>query len=246
MPARVDGRAPNQMRPVKITPGFMGYAEGSCLIEVGDTRVICTASVEERVPQWMKGQGSGWVTAEYAMLPRANRQRTQRDVGKPANGRTVEIQRLIGRSLRSVVDMSMLGERTVWIDCDVLQGDGGTRTAAITGSYVALAQCLNKLKSGGQLKRWPLTDQLAAVSVGIVGGQICLDLCYDEDSAASVDMNVVLTGDGRLVEVQGTAEGQPFSRAQMDLLMDTATAGAQQLFELQREVLGAPVEAAKR
>lgn len=237
MPARLDGRAPNQTRPILMTRGFNRYAEGSCLIEVGQTRVICTASVEEKVPPFLKGQGSGWVTAEYAMIPRANRQRTPRDVGKPASGRTVEIQRLIGRALRSVVSMPLLGERTIWIDCDVIQADGGTRTAAITGAYVALVECLVKLKAEGNLKKWPLLDQLAAVSVGICGGQACLDLNYDEDSSAAVDMNIVMTGDGRLVEVQGTAEGDPFSRHQMDQLMNLAGQGIQRLFELQREAL---------
>ena len=237
MAARPDGRQPSEMRKLEITRGFNKYAEGSVLIEVGETRVICTASVEEKVPPFLKGQGTGWVTAEYAMIPRANRQRTPRDVGKPASGRTVEIQRLIGRSLRAVVDMPSLGERTVWIDCDVIQADGGTRTASITGSYVALVECLAKLKSGGQLRKWPVMDQLAAVSVGIVGGQVCLDLNYDEDSTAAVDMNVVMTGDGRLVEVQGTAEGDPFSRRQMDQLMEMAAVGANQLFAAQRDVL---------
>jgi len=237
MPARPDGRAPSEMRPITLTRGFNPYAEGSCLIEVGQTRVICTASVEDRVPPFLKGQGVGWVTAEYAMIPRANRQRTPRDVGKSPSGRTVEIQRLIGRSLRAVVDTTMLGERTIWIDCDVIQADGGTRTASITGAYVALTECLGKLKAEHQLKRWPLLDQLAAVSVGVCGGQVCLDLNYDEDSSAAVDMNIVMTGDGRLVEVQGTAEGDPFSRRQMDQLMDVATAGAQRLFQMQRDVL---------
>jgi ribonuclease PH len=226
------------MRPVTITRGFHKYAEGSCLIEVGETRVACAASVEERVPPFLKGAGQGWVTAEYSMLPRATRQRTSREQGKPPSGRTVEIQRLIGRSLRSVVSLAHLGERTIWIDCDVLQADGGTRTASITGAYVALVECLARLRDNKQMSKWPLLDQLAAVSVGIAGGQICLDLNYDEDSTAAVDMNIVMTGDGRLVEVQGTAEGEPFSRKQMDLLMDTATAGVHQLFQLQREALG--------
>jgi ribonuclease PH len=237
MATRPDGRQPSEMRPVRITRGFNQYAEGSCLIEIGQTRVICTASVDEKVPPFLKGQGSGWVTAEYAMIPRANRQRTPRDVGKAPSGRTVEIQRLIGRSLRAIVDLPLLGERTIWIDCDVIQADGGTRTAAITGSYVSLAECVQKLKSNGQIRKWPLLDQIAAVSVGIVGGQVCIDLNYDEDSTAGVDMNVILTGDGRLVEVQGTAEGEPFSRQQMNLLMDAAAAGAQKLFQMQRDVL---------
>jgi ribonuclease PH len=238
MPARPDGRSASELRPVKITRGFNAYAEGSCLIQVGETHVICTASVEERVPPFLKGRGTGWVSAEYAMIPRANRQRTPRDVGKPPSGRTVEIQRLIGRSLRAVVDTSALGERTIWLDCDVIQADGGSRTASITGAYVALVECLGKLKANKTLSRWPLQDQLAAVSVGLVGGQACLDLNYDEDSTAAVDMNVVMTGDGRLVEVQGTAEGDPFSRRQMDQLMDLATIGITRLFQMQRDVLG--------
>jgi len=237
MAARVDGRAPTQMRPVQLTRGFNRYAEGSCLIEIGNTRVMCTASLEEKVPPFLKGQGTGWVTAEYSMLPRATRTRTSREVGKGASGRTVEIQRLIGRSLRSIVSMPNLGERTIWIDCDVIQADGGTRTASITGAYVALVECLGKMKAEKQLREWPLLDQLAAVSVGIVGGQVCLDLNYDEDSTAAVDMNVVVTGDGRLVEVQGTAEGDPFSRRQMDGLMDIAVGGAKDLFAKQREIL---------
>ncbi len=237
MTARPDGRSAAEMRPVRMTRGYSRYAEGSCLIEVGETRVVCTASLDEKVPAWLKGQGRGWVTAEYAMLPRATRQRTPRDVGKPPSGRTVEIQRLIGRALRSVVDLTCLGERTIWVDCDVLQADGGTRTAAITGAYVALAECLHRLKAMQLLPSVPLLDQLAAVSVGIVGGQICLDLNYDEDSAASVDMNVVMTGDGRLVELQGTAEGEPFDRRQMDALVDMAQTGIRRLFELQRETL---------
>lgn len=246
MASRPDGRAPSQLRPITLTRGFNQYAEGSCLIEVGQTRVICTASVEERVPPFLKGQGTGWVTAEYSMIPRANRQRTPRDVGKAASGRTVEIQRLIGRSLRSVVSMPHLGERTVWIDCDVIQADGGTRTAAITGSFVALVEALAKLKSEGQIKRWPLLDQLAAVSVGVVGGQPCVDLNYDEDSTAAVDMNIVMTGDGRFVEVQGTAEGEPFSRVQMDQLMALAESSLRKLFELQRDALKGLVELPSR
>lgn len=237
MAARPDGRSPSEMRPVKITRGFNRYAEGSCLIEVGETRVICTASFEDKVPPFLKGQGMGWLTAEYSMIPRANRQRTPRDTGKAPSGRTVEIQRLIGRSLRAVVDRAGLGERTIWIDCDVIQADGGTRTASITGAYVALVECLGRMKAQSTLKTWPLLDQLAAVSVGIYAGQVCIDLNYDEDSGAAVDMNIVMTGDGRLVEVQGTAEGDPFSRYQMDQLMEAAHRGANQLFELQREVL---------
>jgi ribonuclease PH len=237
MTPRADGRSPSEMRPITITRGYNAYAEGSCLIEVGETRIICTASVEDKVPPFLKGQGKGWVSAEYAMIPRANRQRTPRDVGKAASGRTVEIQRLIGRSLRSVVSLEHLGERTIWLDCDVIQADGGTRTAAITGSFVALVEALAKVKAANQLKRWPLLDLLAAVSVGVVKGQPCLDLCYDEDSTAAVDMNIVMTGDGRFVEVQGTAEGDPFSREQMDQLMTLAGHGIRRLFDLQREAL---------
>jgi ribonuclease PH len=237
MAPRPDGRSPAELRPVRFTRGFNGYAEGSCLVEFGETKVICTASVEDKVPPFLKGQGAGWVTAEYAMIPRANRQRTPRDVGKSPSGRTVEIQRLIGRSLRSVVDRTRMGERTIWIDCDVIQADGGTRTAAITGAFVALVECLGTMKANQMFAGWPLVDQLAAVSVGIVGGQVCLDLNYDEDSVAGVDMNVVMTGDGRLVEVQGTAEGAPFTRRQMDQLVESATAGIHRLFQLQRESL---------
>src|SRR5436190_24202405 len=207
MPARSDGRGPAELRPVRITRCFLKYAEGSCLIEVGDTRVICSASVEEKVPPFLKGQGTGWVSAEYSMIPRANRQRTPRELGKGPGGRTMEIQRLVGRALRSVVDTGTMGERTIWIDCDVIQADGGTRTASITGAYVALVEALAWMRAQGMIKRLPLYGLLAATSVGIVNGQACLDLAYEEDSRASVDMNVCLTGDGRLVEVQGTAEG---------------------------------------
>lgn len=236
--ARTDGRAPGALRPLRLTRGACPYAEGSCLIELGDTRVLCAASVEDRVPPFLKGMGQGWVTAEYAMLPRATRTRTPRDIGKPASGRTVEIQRLIGRSLRSVVALEHLGERTIYLDCDVLQADGGTRTAAITGAYVALVECLATLRQAQRLNRWPLLDQLAAVSVGILGGRICVDLNYDEDSTAAVDMNVVMTGDGSLVEVQGTAEGAPFARAQLDLLLDAAAGAIAQLLAAQRSALG--------
>ncbi|MBI3911781.1 MAG: ribonuclease PH [Armatimonadetes bacterium] len=237
MPDRPDGRHPTQIRPVQLIRGCNKYAEGSCLIEVGDTRVICTASVDEKVPPFLKGQGTGWVTAEYSMIPRANRQRTPREVGRTPSGRTMEIQRLVGRALRAVVDMPTLGERTIIVDCDVLQADGGTRTASVTGAYVALAECLGKLRRDNIVKRMPLYDLLAAVSVGIVQGQLRLDLTYEEDSQASVDMNVVMTSDGRLVEVQGTAEGEPFTRTQMDDLLSLASEGIQQLFVLQKEAL---------
>lgn len=237
MKGRPDGRSEADLRPVSLERGCSPYAEGSCLVTFGVTRVLCCATVEERVPAFLKGSGQGWVTAEYSMLPRATRQRTQRDVGKPANGRTVEIQRLIGRSLRAVVERKALGERTITLDCDVLQADGGTRTAAITGAYVALVEALGWMRRHRSLTTWPLLDQLAAVSVGVVDGRPCLDLNYDEDSRAEVDMNVVMTGDGRLVEVQGTAEGEPFSREELDGLLSLAADGLQRLFTLQRETL---------
>ena len=211
----------------------MPNAEGSCLICMGNTRVICTATVEERVPVWMKGRGEGWVTAEYAMLPRSGKDRKPRETSKP-DGRSIEIQRLIGRSLRSVVDMKLLGERMVTLDCDVLQADGGTRCASITGCYVALAEALSKLK----LKKAVLIDSVAAVSVGIQGGVELLDLCYEEDSRAMVDMDIVATGGGKYVEVRGTAEGRPYDRKQMDRLLDTANIGLETLFRKQREALG--------
>ncbi len=210
---------------------------------MGDTRVVCSASVEERVPPFLKGQGTGWVTAEYAMIPRANRQRTPRETGKGPSGRTQEIQRLIGRSLRCVVDMATLGERTIAVDCDVIQADGGTRTASITGAYVALAEACAWLRNQGTIKRMPLYDLLAATSVGLVGGTPSLDLMYEEDSRAGVDMNVVMTGDGRIVEVQGTAEGDPFTRQQMDQLIDLAANGIRRLFDIQREALGVLISA---
>lgn len=230
--ARVDGRGNLDLRPVKIERGFMPNAEGSCLISMGNTRVICTATVEERVPVWMKGRGEGWVTAEYAMLPRSGKDRKPRDGAKP-DGRSIEIQRLIGRSLRSVVDMKLLGERMITLDCDVLQADGGTRCASITGCYVALAEALSRLK----LKKSALIDSVAAVSVGIQGGVELLDLCYEEDSRAMVDMDIVATGGGKYVEVRGTAEGRPYDRKQMDRLLDTANIGLEILFRKQREAL---------
>ena len=231
--ARVDGRGNLDLRPVKIERGFMPNAEGSCLISMGNTRVICTATVEERVPVWMKGRGEGWVTAEYAMLPRSGKDRKPREGVKP-DGRSIEIQRLIGRSLRSVVDMKLLGERMITLDCDVLQADGGTRCASITGCYVALAEALDRLK----LKKSALIDSVAAVSVGIQGGVELLDLCYEEDSRAMVDMDIVATGGGKYVEVRGTAEGRPYDRKQMDRLLDTANIGLETLFRKQREALG--------
>jgi ribonuclease PH len=236
---RTDGRAPADLRPTRITPGFLTHAEGSVLIEAGRTRVICSASVEDRVPPFLRNSGKGWVTAEYGMLPRATSTRTQREAtaGK-VGGRTQEIQRLIGRSLRSVIRMNELGERTIWIDCDVIQADGGTRTASITGGFVALVLALKKLKEGGVLRTLPVQDHVAATSVGVVGGTPMLDLAYDEDSRADVDMNVVKTGDGRFIEVQGTAEGPPFERPALDALLELADAGIRQLVAMQREILG--------
>jgi ribonuclease PH len=236
---RSDGRAPLQLRPVTITPRYSKHAEGSALIEVGDTRVVCTVSVEERVPQFLKGAGEGWITSEYGMLPRSTSTRTQREATKgKQSGRTQEIQRLIGRSLRAVVDMKLLGERTLWVDCDVLQADGGTRTAAITGSFVALVEALRHLKRKGAFGDLPLRDFVAATSVGKVGGQIYLDLKYDEDSTAEVDMNIVKTGRGQFVEVQGTAEAAPFSQEDLDALMAAAEQGIQELVAIQKKALG--------
>jgi ribonuclease PH len=236
--ARTDGRAADELRPVRITPGYLPYAEGSALIEVGQTRIICSASVEERVPPFLRNRGQGWITAEYAMLPRATLQRTPRETGRGGpSGRTHEIQRLIGRSLRAVADMTVLGERTITLDCDVLQADGGTRTAAITGACVAFALAVRRLLRAGKITRNPVTDQVAAVSVGIVNGTPLLDLKYDEDSRAEVDMNVVCTGDGRFVEVQGTAEGTPFGREDMDRMLALAALGIERLIRLQRDAL---------
>src|SRR5512142_676669 len=233
---RVDGRKADELRRVKIAKNYIKSAEGSVLIEMGDTRVICTATVDNTVPPFLKGRGTGWVTAEYAMLPRSSPQRITRERGK-IGGRTHEIQRLIGRSLRSVVDMQALGERTVILDCDVIQADGGTRTAAITGAAVALAIALNSLVKAGTLKQSPLKQLVAATSVGIVGGSPLLDLCYEEDSQGGVDMNVVMTADGGLVETQATAEKGSFSRRQLDGLIDLAEAGLKQIFDIQRATL---------
>jgi ribonuclease PH len=238
--ARTDGRAPDELRPVLITPGYLPYAEGSVLIEMGNTRVVCAASLEDRVPPFLRNSGQGWLTAEYAMLPRATQTRTAREIGRGgASGRTHEIQRLIGRSLRAVADMKALGERTITIDCDVLQADGGTRTAAITGSYVALALASKHLVTTGKIARSLTTDQVAAISVGIVDTTPLLDLKYDEDSRAEVDMNVVCTGDGRFIELQGTAEREPFSRAQMDELVELGVHGIEQLIAVQKKVIAA-------
>ena len=235
---RLDGRSPLDIRPTQITTGFTKYAEGSVLIEVGATRVICTATIDERVPNFLKGKGTGWVTAEYSMLPRATDTRTSREVGRGGlSGRTHEIQRLIGRSLRAALNMTALGERTVTIDCDVIQADGGTRTASITGAYVALAIALNKLVENQKIAKPPLRDYLAAVSVGLVEGRVLLDLAYTEDSKAGVDMNVVRTGDGRFVELQGTAEADPFSREQMNELIAAAEIGIDNLIAIQRAAI---------
>jgi len=235
---RADGRSPLELRPVQLTTGYTKYAEGSVLIEMGATRVICTATIEDRVPPFLKGKGTGWVTAEYAMLPRATETRTQREIGRGGpSGRTHEIQRLIGRSLRSVVEMAALGERSVTIDCDVIQADGGTRTAGITGGFVALALALNRLLGEGRLTRPPLRDYVAAVSAGVIDGRVLLDLNYSEDSRAEVDMNIVRTGSGHFVEIQGTAEAQPFSRAQMDEMVVAAELGIEQLLVTQRAAI---------
>jgi ribonuclease PH len=238
--ARLDGRLADAMRPTTLTPHFLLHAEGSVLIEVGRTRVICAASVEDRVPPFLRGSGKGWITAEYGMLPRATSTRTQREAsaGK-VGGRTQEIQRLIGRSLRSIAVLTQLGERTVWVDCDVIQADGGTRTAAITGGFVALVLALDRLRAQGAISKIPISDYVAATSVGIVGGVPMLDLAYEEDSKAEVDMNVVKTSDGRFIEVQGTAESQPFAREALDQLLALADRGIQTLVAKQRELVGA-------
>jgi ribonuclease PH len=236
---RSDNRPANQLRETKLTPHYLEQAEGSVFIEAGRTRVICTASVEDRVPPFLRNTGKGWVTAEYGMLPRATSTRTQREAsaGK-VGGRTQEIQRLIGRSLRSVTNLPALGERTIWIDCDVIQADGGTRTASITGAYVALALALEGLRKREVLKTIPLSDYVAAISVGIVDGEALLDLAYEDDSRADVDMNIVKTGDGRFIEVQGTAEGTPFGRDALTLLLDLADVGIRQLIDKQRAIVG--------
>ena len=235
---RTDGRAANELRPLKITPGFLPYAEGSVLIEMGLTRVVCSASVDERLPPFLRNSGQGWITAEYSMLPRATQQRTAREIGRGGpSGRTHEIQRLIGRSIRAAANMRLLGERTITLDCDVLQADGGTRTAAITGAYVAFALAVNRLLVAGKIQRNIITNEVAAISVGVVDNTPLLDLKYDEDSRAEVDMNVVCTGDGRFIEVQGTAEREPFSREQMDNLLALATTGLASLVAAQRSVI---------
>jgi ribonuclease PH len=237
--ARVDGRAPDELRPVKMTPGFMPDAEGSCLIEMGDTKVICTATVEDSVPRWMVNKGRGWVTAEYSMLPRSTSERVGREVnrGRPS-GRTQEIQRLIGRSLRAVTDLEALGERSIIVDCDVLRADGGTRTASITGAFVALSIAFDQLEERGAVASVPLMDSVSAVSVGVIDEVCCLDLNYIEDSKAGVDMNVIMTGAGKLVEVQGTAEHGTFDRNELDRMLDLATKGIGELTAEQTKILG--------
>jgi ribonuclease PH len=238
---RADGRGAGDLRPLELVPDFLETAHGSVLFSIGRTRVLCTAMVEESVPPWMRGRGSGWVTAEYGMLPASTSERKSRDSarGRP-DGRTVEIQRLIGRSLRSVVDMAALGERTVWLDCDVLQADGGTRCAAISGAYVALHRALSREIGAGLMRQLPLAASVAAVSVGIVDGEPRLDLPYEEDARAEVDMNVVIAGDGRLIEVQATAERTPFGRASLDELLELAGAGIADIARAQEEAVAAP------
>jgi ribonuclease PH len=235
---RSDGRAPDQMRPVKLTPDFIPTAEGSVLIEIGQTRVICTATADDGVPSFLRGAGQGWVTGEYGMLPRATEQRTPRETTRGrASGRTLEIQRLIGRSLRAVADLKALGERTIWLDCDVIQADGGTRTASITGAFIAMALAMQRLVAAGILPAVPLRDTVAATSVGIVEGEPVLDLAYAEDSSAQVDMNVVMTGSGRFVEVQATAEGEPFVGADLEEMLALAAKGIRELTEQQQTLL---------
>lgn len=231
---RSDGRGQDKLRRINITRNYIKYPEGSCLIELGNTRVICTASVEESVPPFLKGTGTGWVTAEYGMLPRSCQKRIPRNKD---SGRTFEIQRLVGRSLRAVTDTRGIGERTVWIDCDVIQADGGTRTASITGSFIALADALYKLKKDKVIPAVPLKDFVAATSVGIIGGSPLLDLAYEEDSRADVDMNIVMTGSGEFIEIQGTSERKTFDKPQMDQLLSLAEGGIRQLIDLQREML---------
>jgi ribonuclease PH len=236
---RLNDRSPDELRPVQITPNFLNHAEGSVLIEVGQTRVICAASIDDKVPPFLRGTGKGWVTAEYGMLPRATNTRSAREAatGK-VGGRTMEIQRLVGRSLRSVIRLDQLGERTVWLDCDVIQADGGTRCASITGAFVALILALDKLKQTDQLKSIPVAEYVAATSVGIVAGMPLLDLAYEEDSKADVDMNIVKTSDGRYVEIQGTAEAEPFDREAMNGLLALADKGIESLIDRQRDIIG--------
>jgi ribonuclease PH len=232
---RNDGRGFDKLRKVNITRNYIKYAEGSCLIELGNTRVVCTASVEESVPQFLKGTGTGWVSAEYGMLPRSCQKRIQRNKD---SGRTYEIQRLVGRSLRTVTEMKKIGERTIWLDCDVIQADGGTRTASITGSFVALVDALYKIKKDGLINGMPIKDYVAATSVGIVDGSLLLDLTYEEDSKAELDMNIVMTGKGKFIEIQGTAEKEPFSKDEMDKLITIAEKGIKELIEIQKDLIG--------
>jgi ribonuclease PH len=236
---RTDGRLANELRPIRITTGVNKFAEGSVLIECGDTRVLCTATVDDKVPPFMKGQGKGWVTAEYAMLPRATQMRNQRESARgKLSGRTMEIQRLIGRALRSVVNLEALGERTVMLDCDVLQADGGTRTTSISGAFVAMTMAIERIAEQHRLPVFPITDYLSSISVGIVDGQALLDLNYEEDSRCKVDMNVVMTGRGQLVELQGTGEESPFSREELDRMLGLAEAGIRDIIEIQKQALG--------
>jgi len=235
---RSDGRKPTQLRPLKITPRYIKSADGSVLIEMGDTKVICTAKLEERVPPFLRNSGKGWITAEYGMLPASSQQRIGRESSRgKIGGRTHEIQRLIGRSLRAITDLRSLGERTVWIDCDVIQADGGTRTASITGAYVALIEAARNWREGGVMNVEPIRDSVAAVSIGIVEGKILLDLCYEEDSKADVDMNFVMTGSGKFIEVQGTAESSPFTKKQMERMAEIAQQGIKELLKSQKKVI---------
>ncbi|AYE34684.1 ribonuclease PH [Clostridium septicum] len=235
---RIDGRKNDQVRSTKITRNYTKYAEGSVLIEVGDTKVICTASIEDKVPPFLKGKGEGWITAEYNMLPRSTGTRKPRDIARlKIDGRTMEIQRLIGRALRSVVDFKALGERTIWIDCDVIQADGGTRTTSITGSFVALVDAVNKLHKEKPFKIYPIRSFVSATSVGIVNGEKIIDLCYEEDSNAMVDMNIVATDEGEFIEVQGTGEEAPFKRSELNELLDLAEKGVKQMIQIQKEAL---------
>ena len=237
---RSDGRKPSQLRPLKITPSYIKTADGSVLIEMDDTRVICTAKLEERVPPFLRNSGKGWITAEYGMLPGSSQQRIGRESSRgKVGGRTHEIQRLIGRSLRSVADLKSLGERSVWIDCDVIQADGGTRTASITGAYIALMEAVRVWRERGILSADPVKDAVAAVSIGIVDGKILLDLCYEEDSKADVDMNFVMTGSGKFIEVQGTAESAPFTKKQMERMAEIAHQGIKELLQAQKKVIAA-------
>lgn len=235
---RSDGRSNQDLRKLSIHRNYLKYAEGSCLIEMGNTKVVCSASVEDGVPPFLRNQGKGWVTAEYGMLPRSCRSRIQRDSSRgKINGRTQEIQRLVGRSLRAVVDTSVLGERTIWLDCDVIQGDGGTRAASITGAFVALVDALKKIKKEGLIKKIPLKAYVASISVGIVNGHVVLDLTYEEDSQAEVDMNIVMTDKAEFIEIQGTAEGKAFTKIQMEQLIDLAKNGIEKLIKKQKEIL---------